>query len=215
MLLHGSLPSAKMNGDNKNEILGVCRAMQWKEWWFLNNHMENCSALNSPPRRKSNPKETTTMASKQIPAGLYHCDGPRLPVFLNLNCNYSIFWVCAGLEGGTQCLSVWTKRNSIIWWEKLHITRGLDLQQKAELGRLCVDLLGRGLGELWVAGRPHIPHWLWKWRPAGHAICRLFLLSTQARLCFQSPLLGDIAMWLNSLNGTWTETVCANSRLGP
>lgn len=45
-----STPSGKMGEDNENNILGVHRAMGWKEYQFMNNHIENCSALNNPPK---------------------------------------------------------------------------------------------------------------------------------------------------------------------
>lgn len=49
MLLHAFSPAGQMDGDNESKILGVCRAVRYKEYQFPNNRTENCSALNSLP----------------------------------------------------------------------------------------------------------------------------------------------------------------------
>lgn len=112
-------------------------------------------------------------------------------VFPNLNCNYPIYWVRAGLECGAQFLTLWTKRNSIRLVRK-HCTSprgpGHEAEWRGCMG-LCFDSLGRGLSVSYERQEGHTCHWLWKtasWAPKSV----LFSLGTQMGLYFPVSLVG-------------------------
>lgn len=112
-------------------------------------------------------------------------------VFPNLNCNYPIYWVCAGLECGAQFLTLWTKRNSIRLVRKDCTSPrgpGHEAECRGCMG-LCFDSLGRGLSVSYGRQEGHTCHWLWKtasWAPKSV----LFSLGTQMGLYFPVSLGG-------------------------